>query len=88
MLKAPFILGILSLLAPLVGGILWANNQFDALHEQGLAAEQRMIEALDRHEEFMSGENRDILIAVANLQGDINFRIGILTGRLLERGEE
>ena len=82
------ILGIFSLLAPIVGTILWANNQFDMLHEQGLAAEYRMIEAINQHEDFMSGENRDILNAITTSQDDINFRIGVLTGRLLERGEK
>ena len=50
--------------------------------------EYNLTQTIDRHEEFVSGEHVDLLRSIATSQDDLNFRIGALTGGLLEKERE
>ena len=89
-------LGIgLAVISLVVGLVFFMESQqaarFEHLEDSLEEIETRledMVQVIDRHEEFVSGEHLDLLRALATSQDDINFRIGVLTGRLVERGEE
>ena len=66
----------LALLAGIVSVAIWTAGQFNKLHDDITHLEQSLILAIDRHEEFVSGEHVDLLRNIATSQDDINFRLG------------
>ena len=74
----------LAIIGLIVSAVIWIEVRFGELRDEQSHQEQQIIQAIDRHEEFVSGEHIDLLRSIATSQDDINFRLGVLHGRVLE----
>ena len=67
---AMFVMAVLGLVGLIVTGFVWVSGEFNDI-----------IIALDRHEEFGSGEHLDLLRSSATSQDDLSYRIGVHQGQ-------